>query len=83
MLELFSLFDPRYVHYPLSFQYSNPNQTLIELRNSIESELVECGKSVFISKSDEIEAEIKFLERHYPTRKFYVKRVLRYELSKG
>ncbi|OXA49246.1 hypothetical protein Fcan01_15353 [Folsomia candida] len=71
ILEIFNLIDPRHTHYPRGFRYSNPNQTLGQLRSSVESELVECGKSVFISKSEEVQAEFKFLERHYPTRKFY------------
>lgn len=71
ILSIFNLFDPRHSHYPKGFQYSNKNQTLAQLRTSVESELVECRKSVFISKSDLIATEFQFLERHYPTRKFY------------
>lgn len=71
LLEIFSLFDPRHIHYPKEFRYFSSNETLTKLRNRVESELVDCGKSVYIGKSDVVETEFKFLERHYSTRQFY------------
>ncbi|OXA42676.1 hypothetical protein Fcan01_22421 [Folsomia candida] len=68
---LVSLLDPRHVHHPTAFNYSNPKQTELQVRRSVEEELVDCGKSVLIVKSDEIEAEFQFVRRHYPSKEFY------------
>lgn len=70
-LQLLNLLDPRHTHHPRGFQYSNQSQTLIQVQNNVESELVECGKSIFFAKSAAIDAELQFLARNYPTRKFY------------
>lgn len=70
-LRSFNFLDPQHTHHPRGFRYSNHNQTAIQLQHSIENELIDCGKSVFIAKSGVVEAEFQFLERHYPTRKFY------------
>lgn len=70
-LEIFNLLDPKHAHYPRGFQYFDRNQTLVDLRNAVESQLVECGKSVFISRPDNIHTEFQFMTRHYPSKKFY------------
>lgn len=41
------------------------------MQRNIEIELIECGKTVFIAQSDEIEAEYNFLKNKYPWHKFY------------
>ncbi|OXA46088.1 hypothetical protein Fcan01_19315 [Folsomia candida] len=71
-LQILSLLDPVHTHHPKGFKYySNPNQTFIQVRNNLEEELINCGKSVLLKQSDLIEAELQFLTRHYATRKFY------------
>ncbi|OXA48274.1 hypothetical protein Fcan01_17192 [Folsomia candida] len=69
--KLLSLLDPRHNHYPRGFMYSSPNQTILQLQHSVEEELLECGKSVFLGKSGPIQTELDFLRMHYPKRKFY------------
>lgn len=57
-------------HFLTDFMYPKLNQTLDQIRSSVESELVTCGKSVFIAKSDIIRAELKFLVKHYSAKQF-------------
>lgn len=47
---IFNLLDPKLTHSPNGFQYSNKSQSLTLLQNSVESELLNCGKSVFVVK---------------------------------
>ncbi|OXA42070.1 hypothetical protein Fcan01_23189 [Folsomia candida] len=70
-MQMLNLFDPRNTHHSMDFKYSGKNQTFVQLRNNVESELLESGRSVYISKSDIIEAELNFLTKHYPKKRFY------------
>ncbi|OXA43024.1 hypothetical protein Fcan01_22233 [Folsomia candida] len=66
-----NLLDPRQIHFPRISDYRNSNQLIGQLAHEVEGELVECGKSAFIAKSDVLQSEFDFLKRHYPSRKFY------------
>lgn len=33
---------------------------------------MDCGRTVFIARSDQIQAEYRFLDKHYYTKHFYV-----------
>ncbi|OXA39349.1 hypothetical protein Fcan01_24171 [Folsomia candida] len=70
-MRLLNFFNPRHTHHPTGFQYLNLNQTFVQVQGSMERELVQCGKSVYISNSDVIEAEFDFLTKQYPSRRFY------------
>lgn len=65
-----NLFLPTHSHFPGNFNYTrDPNQT--ELQRLIEIEVVACGKTVYISNKDSIEAEFAFLSKNYPWHQFY------------
>ncbi|OXA40840.1 hypothetical protein Fcan01_24174 [Folsomia candida] len=70
-MQLLDFFDPRHTHHPKGFQYLNRNQTFPQVQGSMERELVQCGKSVYISNSDVIEAEFNFITKQYPSKRFY------------
>ncbi|OXA36877.1 hypothetical protein Fcan01_28346 [Folsomia candida] len=70
-LQLLNLLHPMHTHHLNGFQYSNPNQTLLQLRYNLERELLQCGKSVYISKPQIVKAELDFLNKYYPSKRFY------------
>ncbi|OXA39893.1 hypothetical protein Fcan01_25293 [Folsomia candida] len=70
-LLIYNLLDPKLTHYPKGFQHSNPYQAFSDLRDSVETELLDCGKTVFVAKSDIIRAEYQYLRKHYFAKKFY------------
>ncbi|OXA49053.1 Glutamate receptor 4 [Folsomia candida] len=64
-----NLFDAEIYFYPSGFSYITD---YISLQGIIEREVVQCGKTVFIAKSSELEMEYNFLARKYPRTKFFV-----------
>ncbi|OXA47782.1 hypothetical protein Fcan01_17002 [Folsomia candida] len=70
-INLVSLLDPRHNHYPKNFKHSDKNQMRLQIQNSVEDEIVHCGKSVYIADSENIEAELQFLDRYYSSKKFF------------
>lgn len=70
-LQVLNLFDPIYTHHSKGFNYSNPNETFVKLQRNVETELLQCRKSVFISTSDIIGAELAFLSKYYSAKRFY------------
>ncbi|OXA40643.1 hypothetical protein Fcan01_24504 [Folsomia candida] len=68
---LLSLSLPIHSHHPKNMTYLKKNTNLTEMQEKIESEIIKCGKSVYIVKSDVIDAEYVFLSKSYPWRKFY------------
>lgn len=63
-------FLPVHSHYPRKFNFTKAND-IKELQRNIELEVIECGKTVFIANSDDVEAEYNFLSKNYPWRTFY------------
>lgn len=70
-MQLLNFFHPGNTHHPHGFQYFNFNQTFRELQRSVEYELLECGKSAYISSMDIIKTEHNFLAKYYPSKRFY------------
>lgn len=70
-LRITNFLDPRHTYHPIGFQYNNKTQTLLQLQSSVERELLKCGKSVYISDSDVIRAELNFLGKYFPSKRFY------------
>ncbi|OXA41278.1 hypothetical protein Fcan01_23953 [Folsomia candida] len=66
-----NLLDPLYGHHMKGFLYLSPNQTIAQLQSSVEGELLGCGKSVYVAKSNAIQAQLDFFAMHYPRKKFY------------
>ncbi|OXA49589.1 hypothetical protein Fcan01_15660 [Folsomia candida] len=74
-LEIFrnlNLFTPMHSFYPNDVSFFNENFSLGVLQGNIEKEVVQCGKTVFIAKSSELQIEKEFLARKYPRKKFVV-----------
>lgn len=65
------LFWPIHSHHPRKFNFTWSNFNMTQLRQSIETELVECGKTVFIARSEDLQTEYNFLSSKYPWHKFY------------
>lgn len=65
-----NLFTPMHSFYPNAVSFFTENFSLAILQGSIEKEVVQCGKTVFIAKSSEIRMEYEFLTRKYPRKKF-------------
>ncbi|OXA39049.1 hypothetical protein Fcan01_26172 [Folsomia candida] len=79
-LQMLSLSNPRHIHYPKTFNYSDNDQSYLKVQIGIEDKLVDCGKAILITKSDTMNAELLFLNRHYSSKKFYKgKEILRPE----
>ncbi|OXA64712.1 hypothetical protein Fcan01_00785 [Folsomia candida] len=72
----FNLLNPLHSHVPKGIRYSEEGYQLDNLQKLVEQEIVSCGKNVFTSKSDMLEAEFKFLEKHYFSKNFYKGKVL-------
>ncbi|OXA46896.1 hypothetical protein Fcan01_18162 [Folsomia candida] len=70
-MQRINFFDPRHIHHLRSLQHSHPNQTFLEVQSHLEKELIQCGKTVFIADSDNIDAELDFLRKYYPAKRFY------------
>lgn len=71
ILKVLNLLDPRHSYFPIGKKYLPQNTTMLEFRNTIKSDLVKCGRTVFIANSDILEAEFQFVEKHYTIKKFY------------
>lgn len=72
VLKYLSLFSSKHSFYPKGFSYLSKNLTFSSLQRNTESEVVQCGKTVFIGKSSEIKLEYEFLTKQYPDIKFSV-----------
>jgi hypothetical protein len=66
--------SPKHRHYPREPKFSNSKNVFIDqyMAAAVEKEIVACGRSIFIAESNELQAELRYLQRNYPERTFYV-----------
>jgi hypothetical protein len=64
--------SPKHRHYPREPKF--PKNVFIDHYRAaaVEKEIVGCGKSIFIAESNELQAELRYLQRNYPGRNFYI-----------
>jgi hypothetical protein len=65
--------SPKHRHYPRDPQFPSSKEGLIQhfMAAAVEKEMVDCGRSVFISELTELRAELLYLKRNYPEKTFY------------
>lgn len=68
ILVLLHLENPKFAYVPESLSIS---ENLTFLDSLVETEVVNCGKTVLISKSNMVQAEYEYLRRKYPNKNFY------------
>ncbi|OXA39942.1 hypothetical protein Fcan01_25234 [Folsomia candida] len=67
-----NLYNANHSYHPRGFSYRRSyNATYTELRGSIEQEVVQCGRTVFLAKTSELQTEYDFLVGRYPRTKFF------------
>lgn len=79
----FSLSLPIHSHFPTNFNSTWNPKNATEFKKNIETDLVECGKTVFIDYSSALEVEHAFLSKHYPWHKFYNGKQILHSKSDG
>lgn len=65
-----NLFLPIHSHFPRNYNFRK-NKNVDHFRRNVEKEVVECVKTVFVARSDNLEVEYNFLSKNYPWHKFY------------
>ncbi|OXA53908.1 hypothetical protein Fcan01_10531 [Folsomia candida] len=60
-----NLLHPKHPHFPISIYSQRSLPSYSEFQKIVESEIVSCGRSVFIAESDYLAAEFEFLSRNY------------------
>lgn len=65
-----NVYNFRHAFYPKGFNYIS--HTDLKYQRQIESEVVQCGKTVFVAKSSEIKSEYEFLSKQYHSKKLFV-----------
>lgn len=71
-LLLYNMLHPDQLLYTKKYAKTPVNATIEGVVNSIEEELIECGKSVFLADVEEIARWKTYLTARYPWEKFYV-----------
>jgi hypothetical protein len=65
--------SPKHRHYPREPTFPSSKNVFDQyMAAAVEKEIVACGKSIFIAESNELQAELRYLQRNYLERKFYV-----------
>jgi hypothetical protein len=64
--------SPKHRHYPKEPKF--PKNVFIDHYRAaaVEKEIVGCGRSIFIAESNELQAELRYLQQNYPGKNFYL-----------
>jgi len=66
---LTNLLNPSYNHYPPDHSYKRPWKPNDYARGAVEEELVQCQKSVYLERSNQL--EFKYMSENYKQKRFY------------
>jgi hypothetical protein len=66
--------SPKHRHYPREPKFPKSKNFFINHYRAaaVEKEIVTCGRSIFIAESNELQAELRYLQRNYPGTHFYI-----------